>query len=641
MAWNDNLEGSALEIASTNANPLRVVAGPGTGKTFALMRRVARLLEEGNDPTGILLVTFTRVAANDLQQEIRKLNVANSDLIRKGTLHSFCFSMLMQGRVLELTNCIPRILLNFEEKFVLYDLSINDLGAYHVCKKRLKAFEAAWAREQDQEPGPIHNEVDRRFSLLLDEWLRFHRGMLLGELIPITLRYLRDNPACPERNQYNHILVDEYQDLNRAEQSLIELLSQNGNLMIVGDEDQSIYENFRYAHPEGISEFRETHANTHDVPLDECRRCPTSVVAIANNLIGNNLRREGRELVAKEGNIQGEINVVQWDNMNDEAEGIANYIHSKKEAGEFEFGKILVLCPNRMFGYLIRAALRNKAIPSRSFFSEELFDGNPKILEESKSQQAFTLLSLLTNPNDIVALRCWLGYGHYDLACRQYQILRDYCANTGGNPDQVLRAVMDGRLQVPRIGYITQRYRSLQEKLAELSNLDTNQVLETTLPRDQEWAVTLRLMVDNIPDNWTISDALEHLRSHITQPELPTDVDYVRVMSLHKSKGLTADHVVVAGLIEGLIPSRKDDLPFEEQMRYVEEQRRLFYVAITRPKKTIVLSSVLNLPRNLANKMGVRLGNGNREQGRTMTSTFIGELGDSCPRPILGSEWDY
>jgi len=296
MAWDDNLRGPAREIAATSQSPLRVVAGPGTGKTFALMRRVARLLEEGKDPTGILMVTFTRMAASDLERELRALNIPRAELIYKGTLHSFCFFTLSQANVLELTGRVPRPLLNFEERFLLEDLGQDDFGNYYARRRRLKAFEAAWAREQDQEPGWPQDETDRRFQGLLNEWLRFHQAMLLGELVPVTLRYLRDNPGCPERHQFNHVLVDEYQDLNRAEQSVIDLLSERGSLTVIGDEDQSIYESFRYAHPEGISEFDESHEGTHDIPLELCRRCPTRVVAVAKELIRNNMRRTERVL---------------------------------------------------------------------------------------------------------------------------------------------------------------------------------------------------------------------------------------------------------------------------------------------------------------------------------------------------------
>jgi DNA helicase-2/ATP-dependent DNA helicase PcrA len=131
---------------------------------------------------------------------------------------------------------------------------------------------------------------------------------------------------------------------------------------------------------------------------------------------------------------------------------------------------------------------------------------------------------------------------------------------------------------------------------------------------------------------------LEHLRVNITQPELPTDVDYVRVMSLHKSKGLTADMVVVVGCIEGLIPTLRDDLPPAEQARSLEEQRRLFYVAITRTRRILVLSSVTQIPRDMAYRMRARVRGGVRTHAATIASRFIAELGPTCPQPIRGRE---
>ena len=107
MAWDDGLYGAPREIAETDRSPLRVVAGPGTGKTFALMRRVARLLEDGVDPRRILLVTFTRVAARDLEKALCLLESPGVQQVRKGTLHSFCFATLQRANVLGLTGCAP------------------------------------------------------------------------------------------------------------------------------------------------------------------------------------------------------------------------------------------------------------------------------------------------------------------------------------------------------------------------------------------------------------------------------------------------------------------------------------------------------------------------------------------------------
>ena len=203
---------------------------------------------------------------------------------------------------------------------------------------------------------------------------------------------------------FDHVLVDEYQDLNRAEQSIIDFLSSNGNLAVVGDEDQSIYEDFRYAHPEGISEFERTHDGALDVPMELSRRCPRRITDIANSLIRNNLRRTGRVLEAHQENDEGEIDIVQWASMEAEAEGIATFIGDMLDSEEYDAGSTLVLCPRRQFGYLIRERIRLREHEAHSFFHEEVLEGNPKQAEDSRSQRAFTLLNLLILRQSLLAL---------------------------------------------------------------------------------------------------------------------------------------------------------------------------------------------------------------------------------------------
>ena len=130
---------------------------------------------------------------------------------------------------------------------------------------------------------------------------------------------------------------------------------------------------------------------------------------------------------------------------------------------------------------------------------------------------------------------------------------------------------------------------------------------------------------------------LDAVCSAITQPDMPADVDYVRVMSLHKSKGLTADLVVVMGCVEGLIPRVNDDLTPSQKREALEEQRRLFYVALTRARETLLLSSVTNFPRSEAHRLGIR-GRGRGWNVQTRTSRFIDELGPTRPTPINGEE---
>jgi superfamily I DNA/RNA helicase len=276
MSWSQDLdpESPAFQIAASENPKIRVVAGPGAGKSFAMKRRVARLLETGINPKAILPVTFTRVAADDLHRELVGMGVEGCDRLRGTTLHSLALRILMRNHVLSATGRTPRPLNNFEMKPLEADL--NSHGGLRDIRRKIREYEAAWARLQHDEPGFFQSPNDMAFANDLVRWLRFHTAMLIGEVIPKLYEYLRSNPAALERTEYSHILVDEYQDLNRAEQSTIELLSDNADVCIVGDDDQSIY-SFKHAHPEGIREWVENNPDADDLTLIECRRCPVRI----------------------------------------------------------------------------------------------------------------------------------------------------------------------------------------------------------------------------------------------------------------------------------------------------------------------------------------------------------------------------
>ncbi len=239
-------------------------------------------------------MTFTKVAAEDLQRELVNMGVPGCEQIRGSTLHSLGMRILSRQNVLAVTGRVARPLNRFEMEPLLYDLSAS-FGNKRERGKRIRAYEAAWARLQHEEPGFTKTETDLKFQSSLVAWLRFHEGMLIGEIIPELYRYLRNNPAAPERSLYDHVLVDEYQDLNKAEQAVVDLLCTTAALCIVGDDDQSLY-SFKYAHPEGIRTFPDSHPGCTDHHLADCYRCPTGVVSIANALIAHNVDREPRQL---------------------------------------------------------------------------------------------------------------------------------------------------------------------------------------------------------------------------------------------------------------------------------------------------------------------------------------------------------
>ncbi len=645
MAWDDGLTGPAHAIAATDNSPIRVMAGPGTGKSFALKRRLTRLLESAVDPSRLLVVTFTRTAAADLVREIADLGVDGCEDIVASTLHSYCFRLLMKEAVFEFTGRIPRPLvtftsagvLQFEAAPLLVDLNSPDkFGDKRARTRRIRAFEALWARLQHEDPGWAADAVDTEFEEVLKAWLDFHQCMLIGELIPESLNFLRNNPASPARDAFDHVLVDEYQDLNKAEQVLIDLLAENGKQGIVGDQDQSIY-SFRHAHPEGIVQFAGAHPGTDDHILDECRRCPKLVVAMADQLIRrNHPAGTPARLNPRAANPNGDVQIVQWDTLDDEAAGVAAFVIDLVENHNFDPGNILILSPRRLIGYGIRDALVDADIPTHSFYQEEA-------LEEDEAQEAFSLLSLLANPQDRVALRFWLGFGSNTWLTAQYALIRQHCESSGEPPWDAMGRLACGDLVIVKTSNIRNRFLELQDRLNALTGIIGPELVDALFPEGESWAQVLReasLLACDDGEAGSPTALLDYLRTRITQPEMPEHGEFVRVMSLHKSKGLTSRAVIVCGCIEGLIPFRKDDAPQVQQTAIIQEQRRLFYVAITRCTEVLVLSSFRRLPRKLAYKIGAKV-TGKGAVAPAISSRFLSELGPTAPVPIHGDNIAY
>jgi len=495
MAWDTDLNGVALEIARTNANPLRVMAGPGTGKSYAMKRRVARLLEvERADPARILAVTFTRNAAGSMVEDLHALGVAGCENIRAGTLHSFCFGLLAQHDVFNYLDRVARPLLTFKKSGVLqYEANamLDDLnstvefGGKRENTKRIRAFDAAWARLQSDEAGWPINPLDRQFHNALTGWLRFHEGLLIGELIPEALRYLRNNAMAPARTAFDHVIVDEYQDLNRAEQDLIDLLAANGTLSIVGDVDQSIYR-FRHANPDGIVSFNNTHAATHDESLDECRRCPTRVVAMADHLIRNNHPTLQAERLRPMANRPaGRVCIVQWPTIEDEAAGLRDFVVRLVNQEQCPPGSILIMTPRRQLGYAIRDRIAETGIAVHSFYHEEA-------LENEDAQRAFCLLTLLANPRDRVALRWWLADGSDSGRAGAYARLRQRCENSGEHPWDALSSLADGQSQMTYVRALVERFRELRQRLQALQGLDLPALVDHLMPADLAGCTVMR-----------------------------------------------------------------------------------------------------------------------------------------------------
>jgi len=638
VAWNDGLVGPTLDIAASNDRRLRVLAGPGTGKTFAIKRYVMRLLEERHvDPRRILVVTFTRTAAHDLRNELQALNIPGCERINASTLHSFCFRLLTQENVLNALDRTPRPLVTVTKRRIrgceytplLADLGTTDeFGDKRRRNRRIAEYEAAYAQRQEDEVFAARDQVAARFEAALLDWLRFHEAILIGELIPLAYSFLARNPQASERSRYSYVIVDEYQDLNRAEQSIIDVVSERATLAIVGDADQSIYR-FKYANPEGIQDFSERHRDTADRTLRECRRCGEQIVTLANNVIrGNHLEEAFVPMTTLADNPPGEVHVVQWTNLSQEVNGIAAYVNHLIGNRQYLPDDIMVLCQRRRIAYVIRDAMRQLGIPAHSLYHDE-------VLEDPQAQEAFALLTLLCRTEERVALRFWLGYNVQDQRRNQYQRLRIHCEATGEAPFEAMSRMASGELDARGYAQILARFRLLQQRLHELANLNGRLLIDAVFPLDQAWAEPLHEVLSgaDIQDDAPRDSLLALVRDYVAMPEIPSEGNFVRIMSLHASKGLTSRVTIVASTVEGIIPNIDPDLTIAEQQEVEREQRRLFYVAVTRPREILLISS----PARINAPMAPLIGLGN--QARLMVaSRFLNEIGHIYPSR-RGDQW--
>ena len=639
MAWDDGLDhhSVAYAIAADQSRFIRVLAGPGTGKSFALKRRVARLLESGTDPPRILPVTFTKVAAEDLHRELISMGVARCDEIRGTTLHSLGMRILSRQSVLAVTGRIARPLNRFELEPLLYDLP-RSFGNKRERKKLIRAYESAWARLQQDEPGFAPTAEDQAFERTLIGWLRFHQGMLIGEIIPELYRYLRNNPAAPERTLYDHVVVDEYQDLNKAEQAVIDLLTGDAALCIVGDDDQSLY-SFKHAHPEGIRTFVDTHPGAADHQLLECQRCPTKVVVIANSVIKHNQDREPRELTPLAAKGPGQIQILQFADVSHEATGVAAFVDDQINKHGRLPSEILVLAQRRVIGNPIHDALRARGIPSKCYYQETELDNET-------AQERLAIFRLFADRGDRIALRWLLGLGSNDFRSGAYGRLRSHCEKTGEPPWDAMARLSAGTLTLPNCRQLVERFHALQNELKFLEEQTSVQDFVGRWLRDEfVGAGELRLLVAHIlGEVKTPHELLSRIIEAVSQPEVPPDVTEVRVMSIHKSKGLSSPVVIIAGCVDGLLPAEPEPaLPATEREEILEEQRRLFYVGITRVKAdpankpgTLLLTASRTMTLADAMQANIRPAASHYGQVYVHLSRFIAELGSTGPAPQAG-----
>src|SRR3972149_5352215 len=425
-ATSDQIE--AIDHIGSHA---RLLAGPGTGKTKTLTRRVLSLILQHNaDPDSILLLTFTRLAAAQLKDEIKKVLEPSGKIIPQvSTLHSFALRQILynSSRIDTLPRPI-RIADDWEERHIIQEdlKKVLNLKEISDVQKLINQLSTDWETLRIDEIGWEQQFPDPAF---LGAW-RSHKDQygetLRAELVYQLKRQLNQSRDFQLDKEYKHILIDEYQDLNACDLAVVnELVKRGAELFVAGDDDQSIY-GFRYASPLGIRNFGIIYQNAKKLALEICYRCDKKILHSAELIANLDSSRLPKPTRPRDGAKDGEILIFNCNDQNNEADMIANLIKELIDSGARP-DQIAILLRSDRNGALSKPiidAIKKKDIPVSLATASELMDNKEYRIISS-------IMRLLIDQNDSLAWRALLQISKNGLGEECINSIWEYSRNKG------------------------------------------------------------------------------------------------------------------------------------------------------------------------------------------------------------------
>ncbi len=594
------------EAVCYDGGPLVVVAGAGSGKTRVLTRRIARLVATGVAPWRILGITFTNKAADEVRRRVTELVGAEADQMWLSTFHSACARILR--READRVGYRPGFTIYDEGdsrrlvEHVLGDLGIDAkrypsravLGAISQAKSELldsAGYEARAYTIYERRVAEVFAEYQRR--------LRAGNAMDFDDLLSVVVSLFRADPEVLLRyqNRFEHVLVDEYQDTNRAQNEIVKLLGAvHRNVCVVGDTDQSIY-GFRGAEIRNLLEFELAFPEARTIVLDQNYRSTQTILDAANAVIGNNLQRQDKSLWSALGEGEKVLRYRAGDER-DEAMFVVNEIEELHRAQRIDRGEIAVFYRTNAQSRAIEQALADRGVPYQVI-------GGARFYDRREVRDALAYLRLVANPADEVSLRRVLNVPKRGIGATTVGRIGEWAARSGASFAEVLAdpqvAAVTGRA-VRAIG----RFRELLGGFGELAGQPPGEILIEVLRRSGyrealEAEVALggfgafeaEGRLENLAELVSVGASFEDLESFLQSMALVAATDdlddsggRVCLMTLHAAKGLEFDVVFLTGMEEGVFPhdhalAEPDDL---------EEERRLCYVGITRARRRLYLT---------------------------------------------------
>ncbi|MCL2036607.1 MAG: UvrD-helicase domain-containing protein [Oscillospiraceae bacterium] len=601
------------EAVSHTEGPLLIRAGAGSGKTTVVCRRIANIINKGQAlPWQILAVTFTNKAAAELRERLGKLvvntNGGSVSDIWAGTFHSTCVKILRRG--IEAAGYL--------KSFTIYDTD-DSIRLIKACMKELcvseKAFSAkslfaAISRAKDKliKPEDFETEVDGRRDFFLENakevYTLYQRRMKsanaldFDDLIMKTVEILESNSDIREKwqRQFRYITVDEYQDTNFAQYRLISLLAgKQGNLCVVGDEDQSIYR-FRGATIENILSFEEEF-RARVIKLEQNYRSTENILGAANGVIRKNTKRESKTLFsATPGGDKVQLHIL--DDEQDEAFFITREIEKGKGNG-IAFGGNAVLYRTNAQSRVIELAMGRQSIPYRMV-------GGVRFYERKEIKDIIAYMSVIVNPFDLVRFRRIINEPKRSLGEATQAEIERLSVEMGMSPIDVMENASQF-MSLQKKSVLLMRVAAMFNELsADAEGRDISNLIEditeqtgylkmlqsegdeglTRLENIRELkSAAVKFREEN--EGSSLFDFLENVSLVSDTDDYESAEDKVVLMTIHAAKGLEFERVFLVGAEEGMFPSYRS---LADPMD-VEEERRLAYVAITRAKRSLYITT--------------------------------------------------
>ena len=632
---DDILEGlnpAQREAVVNYDSPSLIIAGAGSGKTRVLTSRIAYMIREGVAPHNILALTFTNKAAAEMRERITAMVGEGSRYIRMGTFHSVFSRILRENAEL----------IGFPQSFTIYEPNDTKSLLKTIVRERnlsddrykpgMLASRISFAKNSLITPGAyIANATlaadDRRaqipeFGEIYAEYCRRCRqngSMDFDDLLLQTNILLRDCPDVLERYQrlFRYILVDEYQDTNYAQYVIIRRLSQlHSNLCVVGDDAQSIY-SFRGAKIENILSFRRDYPDAKVFKLEQNYRSTQTIVDAANSVIEHNSRRMEKECFSK-GERGERMHVMKAYTDREEAEMVVTDLRDRISSNGDQWSEAAVLYRTNNQSLVIEEALRRKGIPYR------IYKGN-SFYEHKEIKDLLAYIRLIVNPRDDEAFKRIINTPSRGIGDTTVERIENAARDRGipmwdaaeaivTTPDTEKDSVM--RAVSRKIGEFVGMIRSLSLER------ETKGLYDFGMDVASRSGLIASYRTQNTPEATSALDNIEELLNSMQQFNeqceaeirsgereeferagieewlqnvmLMTDMDKneedggnkVTLMTVHSAKGLEYKYVYIVGCEENLFPS----LRAMESTEGLEEERRLFYVALTRAKKFATLS---------------------------------------------------